>query len=263
MLNRILRAGCAVALLAILSAARADAAPVLQLDIIDGKYDWSTKTIVAQDDVFQLLAVFTPQSWMSPARVLEYLSDTYYVAAAVTPATHWNKDLGQFTFDTDAGAGWTPETVAVTGGMQYGNPPVELLESHATYDPGDVEPHGIYNTYFREFSFQFTPLQQTAVYDSQLQRDGFTGVGTGAYYALFTVDTTALSDTHRLHFDLYSTKLKDCTLNSTCSDEDLALLAPFSHDAQSAPVPEPATLLLVGSGAALAFRRRFRRQQTA
>jgi hypothetical protein len=40
-----------------------------------------------------------------------------------------------------------------------------------------------------------------------------------------------------VHFDLYTSNSKDNIIK-----------APFSHDAQSAPVPEPATMLLLGAG---------------
>lgn len=66
------------------------------------------------------------------------------------------------------------------------------------------------------------------------------------HYYDFSFDVTALALAgYQLHFDLYKTG----TGNGGTSDLDIVDFAPFSHDAQSGPpVPEPATMLLVGSG---------------
>ena len=66
--------------------------------------------------------------------------------------------------------------------------------------------------------------------------------GRGMYYAALTIDTSLLDTDYVIHFDLYNTKLK------RGGDIDVTQFAPFSHDAQSAAVPEPSTVLLLGSG---------------
>jgi hypothetical protein len=68
------------------------------------------------------------------------------------------------------------------------------------------------------------------------------------YYAAFSVDTSLLSSDYVVHFDLYNTE----TGRQAANDTDIQSFAPFSHDAESCTnctsVPEPASLLLLGSG---------------
>ena len=77
----------------------------------------------------------------------------------------------------------------------------------------------------------------------------FNETGFDMYFDEFVIDMSNLSPEVGLHFDLYA--LAD-------DGTKIAYKAPFSHDAGGTPVPEPATLVLLGSGlTALAmFRRR-------
>jgi hypothetical protein len=138
--------------------------------------------------------------------------------------------------------------------MTYGVPPLEQLASLQGWDANDLSKHGIYATYFSEFSFKFSPVFTTAKYNTQTDPGG-PSTGTGAYYAAFVGDSSLLAAGYQLHFDLYSQRIKDCSKGTvTCTDVDRAQFAPFSHDAQTTQVPEPSAALLLLAGLALGGR---------
>lgn len=158
-----------------LGASRVEALPLLQLDMRNGFYDRTTRTIEASGDPFTLYAVLSLGPNTSQTDLDAWLSDTYYVSVALTPQTSTPTDLGSFTFGL---AGQAPTTVGVTGGMTYGAAPLESLPGLQGYDPGDlIGQRGIYPTYFREFAFRFSPLDQTAGYDSALRPGGPGSIG--------------------------------------------------------------------------------------
>ena len=225
----------------------AAALPVLQLDIPDGVYDTSTETIVATDSSFMLYALLTP------SRDTSLLSDTYYLSVALAPPQDnlGVQDLGSFTVNGTE--------YAATADLFYGIPPYEALIST---DPNDLASHGMFETYFTEIAFQFDPANNVESYNTQdaaLSPDPDDGLNLassgGTYYSAFSIDTSGLSAGLALHFDLYSTYTEGDQVG-------IALFAPFSHDAQSMPVPEPGTLLLTGAGLiTLASSYRRKRQQ--
>ncbi len=232
------------------------AVPLLQLDIAGGYYDPTTQTIMSNGPVFTLAAVLTPQQGATQTQIDALLSDTYYVSAALTPQYGPETGtLGSFSF---AGA-----TNNATQDMYYGTPPIDTLGLNK--DPGDLQPHGIYPTYFNEFAFQFSPLNKTVEYNTADNPGGLTPDPTGtSYYASFAVDTRLLDPNYFIHFDLYDTLVHNCSKNNTspaCVDIDVNHFAPFSHDAQSSPpVPEPASMLLIGGGIGAGILRRLRRK---
>lgn len=207
-------------ILSLLPLSHALAVPSLQLDIDPGVYDWSTGTIVSTSDTFTLYALLRPN-------FANTLHDTYYISAALLPKTPDGSDLGSFDFNGG--------TINVTSGMYYGVPP---LEANLSKDPGDLPQHGIFPTYFREFSFGFAEGSTTASYNTQ------TGAPANGllYYRAFEVNTSNLSAGYAIHFDLYNTRL------CRPGDIDIEWFAPFSHDAESRQVPEPGTMMLLGSG---------------
>jgi hypothetical protein len=225
----------------------ASALPLLQLDILGGRYDAVTETIVAQDDVFTLYAYQTPKKGAPLDQ-----SD-HFISAAVVPKTGpAHESLGSFVFDG--------HTVNVTEEMFYGNPPIDVIEAR---DRGDLPRHAIFPSYFSEFPFQFSPLNRAQAYNTQdAPGSGPTPDPSGRmYWAAFAVDVSGLADGYDLHFDLYSTFFRNqltCTgsgqsLSCTAGDVidiDVDSFAPFSHDAQTGSrVPEPSSLILVGIAA--------------
>ncbi len=209
---------------------RAHAVPALQLDIGGGFYDTSTTSILTSSNTFTLYALLdtTARPGMVPS-----VTDTYYLSVALEPVTSGAASLGSFSVNGT--------NVNATSGMTFGTPPLEL-GGLATADPGDLAPHGVYPTYFREFSFTFNSSNTSGVYNTQLNPGGI-HAGTGLLYAAFQVDRTLLSSPYQLHFDLYNEKFRN-------GDIDTAQFAPFSHDAGTTArgIPEPSGAWLLGLG---------------
>jgi hypothetical protein len=128
--------------------------------------------------------------------------------------------------------------------MIFGAPPEEAI-----IHKDELQSHGIYDTYYLEYDFNFEPLNTSSAYD--VVDPGNVGVapsarpGTGAFWHLFAFDVTKM--TIGLHFDLYKVDpLTGLMLSGKGS------FAPFSHDAEDGPtgnnVPEPQSLTLLGLG---------------
>jgi hypothetical protein len=143
-------------------------------------------------------------------------------------------NLGYFVFDG--------QTVSVTSDMYYGVPP---LEKALRFDPGDLSQHGIFETYFVQFPFQFgnDQIDRYNTAERAMLGGSIPSSGSGMYYKVFHVDVSGLEPGYLIHFDLYNTKILEG------GDIDVSKSAPFSHDAESRRrVPEPSTLLLLGGG---------------
>ena len=239
---------------------------MLQLDIVGGYYDPVTETIVSTGPNFTLVALLTPQNNTSAAGLNALLNETYYISAAINPPTGpAPSTLGSFTFNT--------ANYDVTGDLTFGTPPIELYTDAAPDSPpsGDLARHGIFPTFFGEFAFQFNSTQRTLTYNTaENPGGGFVPLAAGAvvnpnlvsYYQTFNITTSLTEPGTAIHFDLYNTYVANCAVSGACTwDEDIALFAPFSHDAQSASVPEPQTLMVLSTGLLLAGRLLARRRQ--
>lgn len=246
-LKRLVTVGLMVGYLGIGS--NAMAIPTLQLDIKNGTYVGGIdQTVYAKTDLFTLYAYLIPNSG-------NQLSDEYYVSAALVPKVNYttpSPSLGSFVFNGT--------TVDVTSDMYWGVPPVDNLGTIQYKDAGDLGQHAIYPTYFSEFKFKFNSSVYSKAYDTQLTPgigpQTYTS-GTKMYDVAFAIDTSNLMDGYAIHFDLYNESLPCTKYNGSCGscnyvgDIDITKFAPFSHDAQSmthTKVPEPSTLLLLGSG---------------
>ena len=210
-----------------LSSTQVLAIPALQLTINGGTYDTTTETTVTSDKIFDLYSLLTADS----------AEGDYRLSIAVVPALTVGAggDYGSFTLNGTV--------FDVTGDMVFGTPPLDTFGR-----PDSLPTHGIYDTYYTEFGFNFNSAQASNPYD--VTDTGNIGVipvaGTGAFWKMFEFNVTELTANTLLHFDLYRVDPTTGTLFSANS------FAPFSHDAEDGPqgnnVREPQSLILLVMG---------------
>lgn len=198
-------------------AASAFAVPDIQLFIDGATYDWDTETWVATTAGSVDLYVISAND--AKADII------------VSLALGHSDNPSLMTADFDG-------TVINPGDWVYGNAPLP-----PDWNPGgDLPPHGIYPTYFAEVHTGAYGLGMNIgdvqpgpdFWDPSIPSGPANALGE---YKIFTVDLSGPAGAS-VHFDAY-------TLNS---DGTIDKFAPFSHDATTTIVPEPGTIVLMGSG---------------
>lgn len=236
---------------------RAQATPVLQLDIVNGYYDSVTKTVQASTDDFTLVALLTVPTG---GNVAEYLAQDFHISAAILPQVSRANNLGSFSFGGN--------NFNVTEDLVYGTPPVEAADLNVG-DPGDLPNgplHMFFPTFFQEFLVRFSASNVTTAYDV-IQNPGQGPVAPApgdavSYFATFAVHNGLLRDAG-IHFDIYNAFYSRCgNGDRTQCDRDLFIRNPYDRDAESHRVPEPASMSLVGLGL-LAAAGHLRRRRVA
>ena len=236
--RRALALGSLVLAFSFVAARSAHAIPSLQLGPGAGSwtYDTTSQTWVTSDNPLQLAA--TANATMADGGNGDYAWDALgtsqiaYLVVSAVPKTGLTEppELFDITVENDGGA----LSLFASGN---GAPPLS--------DPNDLAPHGIFDTYFEIYEFNFDGAL-VGISDTQ---PGGTGTGMG-YLELFDVTINSLADSvEGLHFDLYTVQTADTGA--------VDAFAPFSHDAEA--IPEPGSALLFGVGGLItgvALRRR-------
>lgn len=124
----------------------AEASPILQLGITNGGYDADAGDVVTTENIFSLNA------FGKSGKNGVNLDDFYFISIAILADEELNPaDFGTFNF---AGTSFTAKD------MVFGNPP---FESNQGFEGGDLSPHGIFDTWFLQYAFQFSSSNLTSV----------------------------------------------------------------------------------------------------
>jgi hypothetical protein len=229
------------------------------------EYTSETWLYSGSGDTFDILATANATdgngdyAWDALGATSQY---AYLIVAAVPQLTVEGVDYFDVSVELDGVA-----LTYVTDGI--GTPPLE--------DPNSIAPHGIFDTYFEIYEFQFDVNDETIIMDTQ---PGETGTGNG-FEELLNITINSLDpNALGVHFDLFTTTggqwMPDLIVDSgirmllrqgstaTYDKWFVHDVAPYSHDAGTTTLSEPGTLGLmlmglVGVGASRIRRRRSRK----
>lgn len=190
-------------------------------------YDTGSDTWITSSSPFSIVVTALPTAWDDTGAA----NDKRYAYLVLASVPQTNED----NFDVTVG-GAVGGSGPVTSG--FGKPPLE--------DPNDLSPHGIFDTYFEIYEFQF---------DGSLQPIGNTEPGNEGDSAQGYLEEIAIAfdgtPSTGLHLDLFTVAGDGWYEPGTDEDKKLVKAnAPFSHDAEFelTHTPEPGTLLLLASG---------------
>lgn len=237
-IKQLLLAAAAAGIAAVMAAAPARAVPLLQLYIEGATYNGATETWELVRPIDQTLRLWTignvagggGKGTLSDVR-LAVAYDSIFAGASFALASSTTGGYGGFSDPS------TPGAAIHNGTHADGSSPTMA-------DGTSLAPHGIYGagTIWQEFLLGDFSLTDSPIADFDKLLPG-APAQTSGQINVYEITVSGIDVGGFVHFDLYGSYLQGQRLK--------AVFAPFSHDAGNhvtVSVPEPASLLLLGSG---------------